>query len=390
MSLRLRRIVIIGVIVILLVIAATVLHNIGGGHPIINTAGEIAFMSDRNSPGYTHIWIMDSDGGHARELTTGNENDSDPAFSPDGSQIAFASDKSGQPEIYVMDADGTNPHAVTIGSDSKSDPQFSPDGTMLAYLTRGTLMTVDLNSLTTEAELPSPASATGTSTTQLSELAKAPVTRYWWQPSSAAKPQNGAVAAIQESDTGDFQAVTLLPRLGGDPKLLLEAAAASCAWSPDGSTLAIAVLGLTAPGGKQVSGLLLTGSNGQSMPPPLPLSSSGILGPQNPTFKADGTEIGFEIWKQPSIESRTIEGLAVTPVTGSNGLAMLVQGDATRLRWSPDGSHALFLRPQAADKDKQDIWVMDPDGSDQANLTNGQGDCTEAVWSPTLPKVSSQ
>lgn len=385
-----RRIVIVGAIVILLAIAATVLHNVGGGHPIINTAGEIAFVSDRNSPGYTHIWVMDADGTHAKELTAGDESDTDPAFSPDGSQIAFASDRGGQPEIWVMDANGANPHAVTIGSDSKSDPEFSPDGTLLAYLTRGTLMTTDLNSNQSEALLPSPASATGTSTNQLSGIAKSPVTRYWWQPSPAAKPQNGAIAAIQESDTGDVDAVTLLPKLNASPKVLLAASTASCAWSPDGSTLALAVLGLGTPGGRQVSGLLLTGADGKPMPPPLPLSPGGIVGPQNPAFKADGTEIGFEIWKQPSIESRTIQGLAVVPVTGGTGLAMLVQGDATRLRWSPDGSHALFLRPQAADKDKQDIWVMDPDGSDQVDLTNGQGDSSEPVWSPTLPQVSSQ
>jgi TolB protein len=389
-SLRLRRIVIIAAIVILLAIAATVLHNIGGGHPIINTAGEIAFVSDRNTPGFTHIWIMDSDGSNAKELTAGSENDTDPTFSPDGSEIAFASDRSGQPEIWVMDANGENPHAVTIGSDSKSDPEFSPDGTLVAYLARGTLMTTDLNSNDNQTLLPSQVSATGTSTTALSAIAKAPVTRFWWQPSPSSKPQNGALAAVQESEAGDLQAVTLLPKIGASPKFVLAASVASCAWSPDGSTLAMAVLGLTAPNGKQVSGLLLTNADGSPMPPPLPLSPTGSLGPQNPAFKPDGTQIGFEIWKQPSIESRTILGLGITPVTGGTGLAMLVQGPVTDLRWSPDGSHALFSRQQAADSGKEDIWVMDPDGSDQVNLTNGQGNNTEAVWSPTLPKVSAQ
>lgn len=389
MSVRFQRILFVGAIIVLLLVAAAYLHNIGGVHPHINTAGEIAFVSDRQSPGYTHIWIMNADGSNPRELTRGNENDTDPAFSPDGSEIAFASDRSGQPEIYVMEADGANPHAVTIGSDSKSDPQFSPDGSLLAYLTRGTLMTIDLNSNETTPQLPLGVGATSSSVAQLTHIAQAPVTRYWWQPSSSSKPQNGAIAAVQEDEAAGLQAVAILPKLGGDPQMVAEGDNVSCGWSPDGTTLAIAALGFKGPGGKMFSGLLLCGPDGKVAPPPLPLSENIAVGPQNPAFNPDGTQIAFEIWNQPDIAKRTIEGLAVTQVSGGNGIAMLVRGDATRIRWSPDGAHALYLMPSAADKDKEDIWEMNPDGSNQVNLTQGQGDNTEPVWSPSVPKPQS-
>ena len=47
----------------------------------------------------------------------------DPAFSPDGSRIAFAAARG----IYVMDADGGNPVRVTTGSGNDNRPQFLPD-----------------------------------------------------------------------------------------------------------------------------------------------------------------------------------------------------------------------------------------------------------------------
>src|SRR5437879_1380732 len=52
----------------------------------------------------------------------------EPAFSPDGSRIAFTSTRDGQPEVYVMDADGTNAQRLTNSPGLDGDPSFSADG----------------------------------------------------------------------------------------------------------------------------------------------------------------------------------------------------------------------------------------------------------------------
>lgn len=69
-----------------------------------------------------------------------NATQGSPAFSPDGKQIAFVSNKDGSPRIYVMDvpAPGTslkkiNAQLVTKHAKESSAPSWSPDGTKLAY-----------------------------------------------------------------------------------------------------------------------------------------------------------------------------------------------------------------------------------------------------------------
>ena len=69
-------------------------------------------------------------------LTQGPDDDKDPAWSPDGTQIAFARGTRGPPgahEIYVMDSDGRNVRALTDGPGDKGGPSWSPDGTRLAF-----------------------------------------------------------------------------------------------------------------------------------------------------------------------------------------------------------------------------------------------------------------
>ena len=71
---------------------------------------------------------MDADGGNPINLTNDPRSDADPAWSPDGTKIAFASNRDGDGEIYVMDADGGNPTNLTNNSGDDIAPAWSPDG----------------------------------------------------------------------------------------------------------------------------------------------------------------------------------------------------------------------------------------------------------------------
>ena len=80
------------------------------------------------------IYVMAADGSRRRRLTTTPAIDSNPAFSPDGTKVAFESDRDGNFEIYVMDASGANVRRLTNDPASDLSPAWSPDGTRLAFM----------------------------------------------------------------------------------------------------------------------------------------------------------------------------------------------------------------------------------------------------------------
>ena len=67
------------------------------------------------------------------KITTDTANASDPAFSADGSRIAYVSTSPGNAEIFVMNADGTGPTRLTIEPSADGRPVFTPDGQTILF-----------------------------------------------------------------------------------------------------------------------------------------------------------------------------------------------------------------------------------------------------------------
>jgi Tol biopolymer transport system component len=93
----------------------------------------IAYHSTRS--GNNEVWLMDADGGNQRQLTNDAADDRRPAWSPDGAWIAFDSDRSGagNRDIWVTDATGGNLKQVTSGPSLDTFAAWSPDATRLAF-----------------------------------------------------------------------------------------------------------------------------------------------------------------------------------------------------------------------------------------------------------------
>jgi PKD repeat protein len=93
---------------------------------------QIAFISDRD--GNYEIYVLDISDLSVTRLTNDGETDVQPAWSPDGSQIAFVSNRFGDNDIFLMNADGSNQVQRTTDTTDDRFPTWSPDGSQLAYV----------------------------------------------------------------------------------------------------------------------------------------------------------------------------------------------------------------------------------------------------------------
>src|SRR3989449_10900254 len=110
-----------------------------GGKTVIAdvyVVGEIVVASSRAAPNKFQLYSVErSNLAQLTKLTPAADTTSasDPAFSPDGSRIAFVSQRDGNAEIYVMNADGTGTTRVTNDPQADGRPAFLPDGQSLAF-----------------------------------------------------------------------------------------------------------------------------------------------------------------------------------------------------------------------------------------------------------------
>lgn len=97
----------------------------------LSPKGERALFEARGD-----IFTAPIEKGPVRNLTnSSNAHDKSPAWSPDGSQIAFISDKSGEEEIYVIPQDGSKPaeQLTSGGKAMRYAPAWSPDSKLIAF-----------------------------------------------------------------------------------------------------------------------------------------------------------------------------------------------------------------------------------------------------------------
>lgn len=84
------------------------------------------------SGGGLDIFTMNVDGSNQTRLTTDPSDDQVPDWSPDGTKIIFTSKRAGAGDIYVMNSDGTNQTRLTTNA-SNFAGKFSPDGTKIVF-----------------------------------------------------------------------------------------------------------------------------------------------------------------------------------------------------------------------------------------------------------------
>jgi TolB protein len=270
--------------------------------------------------GNTDIFVMQADGSGMVNLTNHPAWDGTPAWSPDGTRIAFTSDRDGDsPQIYVMNADGRDVVRLTVSNGIDMMPAWSPDGQKIAFVsTRTYTLTLEGGQLMIDA---GPEiwimDADGGNPTRITSGQEDQALYPTWAPDGL------RLAYMNVSDRIDLVVHVLGEELGRSLTADATFASWSPAWSPDGRQLAF--MADEKSGGKEIYIVDSDGSNWKNLT-------------NSPAAEADPA-------------------------------------------WSPDGQKILFISDRDG---HAQVYMMDADGSNVTRVTHDEYEYARPAWSPTV------
>jgi Tol biopolymer transport system component len=254
------------------------------------------------------IYLVNADGTGKRRLTRDPAEEFDPAWSADGTKIAFSRFTGRRYEIWVMNADGTGAAQLTRGESGASDAAWSPDGRRIAYKRCHGLCEIYVMN------------ADGSGETQLTFGEHLNEQSPTWSPDG----KRIAFAAYEGIFTmsaggGDWRQVTIGPADDANP-----------AWSPVAPQIAFDGSRAVYDGDIYVvreDGSLLT-----DLTDSLPLDS-------NPSWSPDGRKIAF----MRKANKRARARVFLMNADGTAPTSLRAIGDAySRPSWSPDGTKLAY------------------------------------------------
>jgi Tol biopolymer transport system component len=329
----------------------------------------IAFVSDRD--GNYEIYTMRVDGADLRRLTHDDKvdpvtRDWQPDWSPDGARIAFASMRTGSYDIYVMNADGSGVANLTNSPRANDgQPDWSPDGTRIAFVSvanRGENLDVYVMN------------ADGSGATNLTGRPGAPDLSPRWSP-------DGSRIAFVARIGSEYEIHTMAPD-GSDPRRVLNEADAglnaisSPTWSPDGAHIAFAGYA----GDEQdiyvvdAAGMVMENITDNAVyddEPSWGLAASSLP----PSGSATAT---------PAPEEPKAPAPTATPAptrTPTRKPAAAPTATSTPRPSAPPSPRARIAFVSLRDGDATELYVMDADGANVTRLTDNDLGESQLDWS---------
>lgn len=399
-----------------------------------DTVNSIAFVRQEKD-GSSALFSVQADGTNLTRLTTSADTSTkiQPVWTPDGKSLIYASNlKDGRTmQLYVL-GDG-KPVQLTYGAGNKFTPSVSPDGKKVVFITQGAVKTVNLNGTIVDQVLPPPSHGHG------DEESGGFAEEQGAYLSAGFAPDNLSVAAVKDISGVDLQIgvaqdgkplagsqfkllpvdqmLVVQPNGAEEPFYLDRGHEVSFAWSPDGTKLAASFTELPLMDAKgnflgadnkplktkdapifPISGIQIWSFAGNKpTPKAFYLGRGYTIEPKNVSWSPDGMLLAFELWLLKGEGERELAGIRVlevneqgqyTDTANPSEIPLTVRVDANgrpmRPRWSPDSRRFLYelQRPDG----KRDIYVINANGTNPQNLTNGEGDNFDATWSPLTKK----
>ncbi len=336
--------------------------------------GKIIFQSNRN--GNYNLFIMNPDGSDQRKLTDFPNNkfapDDNNGFflSPDGRKIAYSSDEEGNFEIYVVDIDSYSQINLTNNAADESSFAWSPDGKQIAFVSDRDSVLIDLeNGLRTNniyimnADGSNTRRLTTDNTTEQYGLLS-------WSPD-----QKKLAGDVSFQSPGPSVSLIYLLTLSDAKQTLLTSPDGMVqgvgTWSPNGEQL------LYFKGGSMSENVYVMNADGSHQ---LALSNDDLGMVTEASWSPDGTRVVFSTLK---LQGDNKYYFLYTVKADGNDLISLSKNPLsfdTSPSWSPDGKYIVFASKR--DGGKYHLFVMNPDGTNQRQLTNGPGEEAAPIWSP--------
>jgi Tol biopolymer transport system component len=318
--------------------------------------------------GTFHIWTMRPDGSDLRQLTDGHGDHRDPRMSPDGTLIAFASDRAfeGSYDIWTMDTAGGGLARVTTDNTLEEfEPAWSPDGESLAFVSGTSSSGVRIEVL----------DGTGTRTTFVEAPPGARLNSPAWAP-------NGEDIAYVQTAGITSHLMVSGARVGTNDDVFPFPAA----W------LSAEQLLYTADGGIQVAAL------GGGDATEIPFEAEIEL--NRPAYQRKAFD--FDTPRRQPVQG--IVGPALAPdgerivFQALNDIWLMDQGQRPRRltdddyyesdpAWSPDGTRIVYSSDKAG---TPDLYILDLGTFSEQRLTGLEGAEVSAAWSPDGSQIAFQ
>ncbi|HEY7350771.1 MAG TPA: S9 family peptidase [Ktedonobacterales bacterium] len=94
----------------------------------------VGSYDERKNQAHLAIWLASLEHGQCRQLTSGESQDMQPRWSPDGSRLAFVSTRhEGKPQLFLIEVAGGEARRLTSVADGATSPLWSPDSKHLCY-----------------------------------------------------------------------------------------------------------------------------------------------------------------------------------------------------------------------------------------------------------------
>jgi Tol biopolymer transport system component len=308
------------------------------------------------------IWVLDLSSRRERQVVA---NAFDPAWSPDGTRLAFDAAWAGPRRIWVTDSGGRNPRQVSTDSSDAvvhAAPGWSPDGEHLVFR----------SVRQTRSDIAALALATGATTWVTDdnvpdlEPAWSPSGRYIYFTSSRGGGLNIWRIPVSADGAPGGAAEQLTTGAGDDRELGL---------SPDGKRLAFSVLGINS----DVWRLPVNPMTGKPTGEPGPVTSTTRTDSRG-AWSPDGKAIAFN-----SDRSGEMNIWVHSLADGSDRQVTTGSGGDYQPQWSPDGTRLVFFSARSGNND---IWSVRLANGELTQLTRGEAIETNPFYSPDGKRIA--